>query len=298
MTTENEFNVELSPASKPKAVLSEAGASAPREAMWKIPFDKLVILPDFNVRSHDTNWEQRVDALAEDMAENGYRSTKPMEIFVDSQGRFIVADGHTRHAGLTRAHEKYPDKKENLWMIPAIPTPQGTTMEDLTIGLYKSNTGEKLTPLDLSKVVGRLVKNYDNNASEAARKLGITPKYSTQLMMLHTSPHPLKKMVEEGKVSATLAIQTIEEHGPEEALRILQEGMEKAEKSGKKKVTKKNTEQSPEASLVKAQKKFSATMHQLIQLLMEPDSEATVPPALAEKFEQVLLQIDTEAAGE
>lgn len=293
-----EFNIELTPAIKPKAVLSEAGASAPREAIWKIPFDKLVILEDFNVRSHDSKWEERVDALAEDMAENGYRPTKPMEIFVDSQGRFIVADGHTRHAGLTRAHEKYPDKKENLWMIPAIPSPAGTTMEDLTIGLFKSNNGEKLTPLDLSKVVGRLVKNYDNNASEAARKLGITPKYSTQLLMLHTAPFPLKKMVEEGKVSATLAIQTIEEHGGEEALRILQEGMEQAEKVGKKKVTKKHTETSSEDKLAKAQKKFAPTMHQLIQLLMEPDSDAQVPKGLAEKFEQLLEQIDIEATGE
>lgn len=299
MTDNQEFNIELLPAKNAKSMLSEAGASAPREAIWKVPFDKLVVLPGFNVRSHDSKWEERVDALKQDMIENGYRTTKPMEVFIDEKGQIVVADGHTRHEALRRAHEEADEElKARLWDIPAIPLPKGTTMEDLTIGLYKSNTGTPITPLGVSKIVNRLVKNHGLNQSEAARKLGITPKYAGDLLLLSTSPSALQKMVEEEKVSATLAMATIVEHGGEEALRILQEGLEKAEKVGKKKVTKKHTEENEDEKLEKACKKYARTMQQLISMLMEPDTEKEIPQALADKFEQVLTQIDEQATGE
>ncbi len=54
----------------------------------------------------------------------------------------------------------------------------------------------------------------------------------------------IRNLVQSGKVSATLAINLINEHGEEKALSMLLGAVETAVKEGKKKATKKDTEKS------------------------------------------------------
>lgn len=286
----NDFNTELIGATNPKNALKEEGAKDQREALWMVPFEKLVILPDFNVREHDEAWKARVRTLADDMKEVGFMRSKPIEVFVDSEGRIVVTDGHTRHAAVSLARS---EDATNLDSIPSMPREKGTSMEDLTIGLVKSNSGEKLSPLGLSIVVKRLVINFKKTPAEAAKLLGMSPKYAKQMLTLAGAPEEIRQMIMAGLVSATHAIELLEEYGGE-ALKILQQGLSDAEEKGKTVVRKKNT-LTPEAKLDKAQKKHAAALYQLVDLLLEPDVTPEREKEIKDKLENVMLAIEQEA---
>lgn len=279
-----DFNQEVMSASNADKILKDEGGKAKRDALYYVPFEKLVILPDFNVREHDSKWESRVRSLADDMVANGYLPSKPMEVFVNSDGRIIVTDGHTRHAGVTLARS---EAATNLDQIPVIPCRPGTTMEDLTVNLVRSNSGEKLSPLAISLVVKRLVYNYGKTSSEAARAIGISAAYAGQLLLLAGAPHEIRQMVMNDQISATFAIQMLQEHGAD-ALKVLQEGADEAKAKGKKRITKKHTG-TPANAKEKEIARQATTLFQLIELMMV---DRVLSKDLGDKFESILHKIN------
>lgn len=280
---------EIAQAANSKTALKEVGAKDIREGMWNVPFEKLVVLPGLNVREHDAKWTERVRALANDMKAHGYLKSKPLEVFVDEQGQIIVTDGHTRHAAITLARE---EGAENLHIFPTIPRDKGTTLEDITVDLVRSNSGEKLSALGLSVVVKRLIEVFGKTAAQAAEKLGMSPKYANQLILLGNAPERLKEMIIAGVISATLVIETIEEFGNETALEMLEAGLKEATSKGKKKVSQKHV-LTPEQKLDKAQKEQAATLFQLITLLMDEGTEKSIPKDLHDRIEDVLCTVET-----
>ncbi len=288
-----EFNLNLANASNSKNILKDAGAKDQREKMWMVPFDKLVILPDFNVREHDSKREERIERMSQDMEANGYLLSKPMEVFVDDQGRIIVTDGHTRHESAARARSRGSDKLE---LIPAIPVPPGTTMKDLTLGLHRSNDGEKLSPLGLSVLVERLVKQFGLTPAETAKEMGISPKYAKQLLLLAEAPARVKELIMAGQVSATFAIQVLEEHG-ENATEVLENSLAGAKAKGKKRATKKNS-RTPEDNKVLEIQKHAVTLYQLVETMFEiEDLDEKLPKDLFDKMENILAAVEA-AEGE
>lgn len=283
-----EFKLELNSANNGKNILKEAGAKDQREKLWMVPFDKLVILPDFNVREHDAKREERIRRYADDMKANGYLMSKPMEVFVDDQGRIIVTDGHTRHESMALARS---EGAQNLEQVPVVPAPAGTTMKDLTVNLHKSNDGEKLSPLGLSILVERLVKQFGMTTAEAAKELSMSPKYSKQLLLLAEAPARIREMIMAGLVSATFAIQVLEEHG-ENALEVLEQSLAGAKAKGKKRATKKNSRTAEDKKVLEIQK-HAVTLYQLVETMFEiEDLEEKLPKDLYDKMENILAAVE------
>ena len=277
-----DFELNLVGAPNAKNVLSDLEGKAQREAMWTMPFDNLVILPDFNVREHDKAWEERVTAIQESMVMNGYLKAKPFEVFVDANGRAIVTDGHTRHEAARRA---IAAGAQNLSTVFVVPRDKGTSMEDLTIGLVESNSGAPLSALALSLVVKRLVHSFKNTAAEAAKKIHISPKYANQMLLLAGAPQELRDMIEQGKIAATLAIEMLEEHG-DDALRIILEGSKKVAPG--KRVTKKNVE-NPETKVDKLIAARAKAMYQLVEMLLSFHAQEEPPQ---DKISDVMDKLD------
>lgn len=288
-----DFNEELVGAQNAKSTLKDSGAKDQRETVFMVPFEKLVILPEFNVREHDDAREERIERYKEDMKLNGYMPSKPMEIFVDAEGRIIVTDGHTRHESARRARA---EGAQSLDMIPAIPAKKGTSMEDLTINLVKSNDGEKLSPLGMSLVVKRLCNTFHHTPAEAAKLIGVSPKYAGQLLTLAGAPQRIRDLIMKGFVSATHAIEMLEQHG-ENAADLLEEGLKEAQSKGKKRVSKKTTE-TREDKMNKARAKNAVALFQLVELLVEKvdAGESQIPKDIYDKFETLLINVDK--AGE
>jgi ParB family chromosome partitioning protein len=212
--------------------------------LWKCPVDRLTVAEGFNVRDKDDAYWQRVEAIKHSIIENGYMADKPIAGYVANDGEadiIIITDGHTRYDAVLKAREEGHEINE----VPVVTKPRGTSMEDLTIALVTSNSGEKLKPLEVAKVCKRLI-GYGMDENEIARRLGYTRAYVLQMLDLLAAPKAVRDMVSSGKVSATLASQTIKKHG-KQAAKVLSDGVKTAEAKGKSKVTAKHVKPKKEA---------------------------------------------------
>ena len=89
-------------------------------------------------------------------------------------------------------------------------------MEDLTIALVTSNSGEKLRPFEVAKVCKRLI-GYGMTEADIAKRLMLTRAYVLDLLNLLAAPAEIREMVSGGKISATEATKTIKKHGKDAA---------------------------------------------------------------------------------
>lgn len=208
--------------------------------LWQVDPRELRVLPDFNIRLDSPQHEAKIEWLTDQMIEHGYKQDKPIAAFVakeDGKDVLYITDGHTRHKAVMRAIAK----GKNIERVPVVVKPRGTDMVDLTLDLVTSNSGEPLTPLEVGIVCKRLIGN-GLDAKEIARRLGYTPEYVNSLLDLVAAPAELKKMVTEGKVAPSLAVEEVKKHGGKGATERIKAAVKVAEADGKGKVTKRHVE--------------------------------------------------------
>jgi ParB-like chromosome segregation protein Spo0J len=204
---------------------------------WMVPYKELRIADGFNVRVHDKDYQAHIDWLSGQMRENGYKRDKPMTGYVakeDGKNVVYITDGHSRYAAIEKARAAGAE----IELIPVIVHPPGTSAEDLTVALVTANAGRPLSPFELATVCKRL-QGYGHDDKSIAKKLGYTVPYVKNLFELLAAPRAVRDMVTSGKVSATLAVQTIKAHG-KDASAVLKAGATEAEAKGKAKVTGKH----------------------------------------------------------
>lgn len=212
-------------------------ASATSRDLWFVPFDKLIVLEDFNVRVKNDEYDSEVRAIADSIKENGFYSHKPLAVIVIMQdGKEIIAvyDGHTRYDAIKLAISEGVD----LPKVPAVAAQSGTTLEDITVGLVTNNSGRQLDPMAIAIVCKRLI-GYGMDNATIAKRLGFTPPYVGGLLSLVGAPKKIRDMVENNEVSASLAVTTLREEG-ENAISVLESGLESAKIAGKSRVTARN----------------------------------------------------------
>lgn len=218
-----------------KAAMKEAGASS--ADLWMVPYDQLRVIDGFNVRVRTPDYIAHVKSIKDSIIANGFYRDKPLEGYVgkDEEGHNVIfiTGGHTRHeaVGLAIAEGHEIDS------VPVIVKPQGTSQEDLTVALVTGNTGRPLTPIETAIVIKRLI-GFGMDEKTIAQRLGYGKQYVTDLLSLLAAPAAVRKLVESGKVSATLAISEIKKD-PKQAAQKLTEAVEKVSAQGKTKVTKK-----------------------------------------------------------
>jgi ParB-like chromosome segregation protein Spo0J len=212
--------------------------------LWKIPPQQLRIAKGFNVRVRDDAYIARVRAYADAMKdpEQGFHRDKPLSGYVareNGEDFIIVTDGHTRLEAVLLAISEGAD----IQTVPVITKPNGTSMEDLTCALVTGNSGQPLSPYEIALVCKRLI-NYGWDEDQIAQRLKYTETYVQSLLLLVAAPAPVRAMVQEGSVSASLAIDTLRKHGSE-APNLLKEGLMTAVAAGKARVTKKQMQDAP-----------------------------------------------------
>lgn len=232
-----EFELTLAQGNVKKA-MGSAGASS--SDLWKVDPRKLRVMPGFNVRMHTPEYEAHIEAIAQSIVENGYYPDKPIAGFVareEGENVIYVTDGHTRLAAVMRAIER----GHAIEFIPVVVKPQGTSMEDLTVALVKSNEGRPLTPMEIGTVCKRLL-GLGLDEKTVAQRLGITRGYVDDLLMLVGADRRVRQLVESGEVAATLAISELKSD-IEAAPKRLADAVLNAKAAGKQRATKKHLEQ-------------------------------------------------------
>lgn len=208
---------------------------AKRAENWRVPLDQLQLLPGFNTReAADPEYQAHVRNLADLMiAETqregavpgrGWKDAHPAEVVVIGDKVYITGGAH-RFAGAQLANSEVPGTVTDVLCVPK---PAGTDMKELTIGLHTGNNGRKLSVVELSSVVARLKNQHSMTNTDIAKALAISPSYVAQLLTLSTAPQKLKDMVVKRQISGTLAIQKIDELGPNGAMELFTEATKPA----------------------------------------------------------------------
>ena len=213
------------------------GVDAKSRDLYFVPIDCLKIMADFNVRAKNDTYFASVREIADSIKANGFYAHKPFAVIVMKEnGSDILAvyDGHTRFDGLMLAISE----GASIERVPVVCAPSGTTLEDITVGLVTNNSGRQLDPMGIAVVCKRLV-GYGLDNTEIAKRLAFTPGYVGSMLTLIGAPKQIRDMVIDGKVSASLAIITLRDHG-EQAIQVLDAGFVQAVEAGKTKVTQKN----------------------------------------------------------
>lgn len=210
--------------------------------------DRIRIAPGFNVRVQTEEYAERVKSIGRSMYAEGWFPSKPLEVFVDSEGYFTPTDGHTRLHGYDHALTL----GAQIEGIPVIVT-TGRTMADMTVGLVKQNEGRPLQPIEKAIVCHRLAK-WGWDPKKIGERLDMTPRYVEELLGLVAAPAALVALVEAGTVSASTAMEEIKEKGAEAAAAAIVEAAKDAPKGAKvtKKTLKKAAAKKAGAPLVPA----------------------------------------------
>lgn len=237
---QDNFELELIPGAVKAAMNGVKSAD-----LWKVPRDKIKVMPGFNVRVKNDEYMEQVRFIADSMKANGYFADKPLAGFVAKEGSesvIYVIDGHTRLEAVDLANAEGAEILE----IPVVTKPAGTSMEDLTVALVVSNEGRHLTPFEIALVCKRLI-GFGMDEAEVARRIGKTKAYVGNLLLLVSAPRAVTTMVQQGQVSASLAVEAVKAHG-KDAHKVLSEGLKTAQDKGKSKVTGKHLPKASKAS--------------------------------------------------
>ncbi len=226
------MNIELSAGNVKSAM---RGASS--RDLWQVPIGELFVIDGFNVRANGAEHKDHVGALTASILANGFYQSKPLSGYVASEGGreiIYITDGHCRLEAAGEAIRRGAEIKT----LPVVVSPRGTSIEDLTVGLVTNNSGRPLSQYEIGVVCKRLV-GFGWEEKEIAKRLCMGATRVRDLLELVGAPAAVRKLVVDGVVSATQAIDTIKKHGAAAAEK-LEAGAVRAKAKGKKKATKKH----------------------------------------------------------
>jgi ParB family chromosome partitioning protein len=253
--------------------------------LWQVDVELLEVMDGFNVRVKDAEYHAHIRRLANSMKEEGYFQDKPLAAFVAKEGdgqHIYVTDGHCRLEAVKLAIKEGAE----IVKIPAVVAQAGSSLEDLTVALVRANDGKPLKPLEIAIVCKRLSR-FGWEPKEIARKLDFSVQYVDGLLLLIASPVEVRKMVEDGTVAASTAIDTLRDHG-DKALEKLVTGLEAAKAKGKARVTSKHI---AGAVFKKEVKKAAPSLFITLREVRADPGYTNIGESLRTKLEQLMGQL-------
>lgn len=213
----------------------------PDPAPTRVPLDKLAVLPGFNTRVKDAEYNERVTGIAESIVANGFFDDKPFAVtMLPNDDTVYIYDGEHRFDASKQAlldGAEFPDGLPVAW------AKDGATVKDLTIHLAHGNNGERLNMVELAAVVRRM-QGLGMDKAEIAGALGRTARHVDNLFVLADANQQVKKAVASGKIAGAEAVKLLRKDKSTAAAKIA-EAVKKAEEKGKAKATPKTMNEAP-----------------------------------------------------
>lgn len=178
---------------------------------------------------------EHIDFLKASIRENGFYQNNPLEIFSEGDDVFL-SDGHCRH---TAVMELIAEGVE-IVTVPCVPEGKGVNDVDRILRQNISNSGKRLTPLEEGYNIKRAI-GYGLTVPQIAKRIGKSPTQVSRLLDLQAAPAEVHNLVRDGKVSASLAVETMREDRDGGADK-LKDAVAKASDEGKAKVTKRDVQ--------------------------------------------------------
>ena len=204
-----------------------------RGTLLNIDPRRLKVKPELNARDlGDQDNLVHVAEIASSIAENGFLSSHPLEIFSEGDDVF-VSDGHCRLAAVMRCIEAGME----IETIPCVPEPRGTNDVARILKQNLQNYGKRLTPIEEAHNIMR-AHRLGCSVAEIARRLNKSPTYIAKLLDFNSAPEAVQNLVRDGAVSLATAAEAVREHA-DQAAQVLTEAAAAAKAEGKAKISRK-----------------------------------------------------------
>ena len=187
----------------------------------------LKVEPGFNLRADTEELREHIQGLKAAILRG--EELPALEVRVAANGDTLIVDGHCRHAAMGLAiAEGAP-----IEWVDVVPF-RGNDV-DRVARIITSQGNLKLSPLEVAMGYKRL-RGMGLDVNAIAQRFGKTPQHVGQALLLADANQDVHTLVAGGKVSAAVATEVVRKHG-EEAGKVLAGELEKAERTGKAKVT-------------------------------------------------------------
>lgn len=171
-------------------------------------------------------------ALAASIAEVGVK--QPLTVFFEN-GTTYISDGHRRHGATMHAIQVLGAEIKS---IPVQTEERYSSEADRIFSQIVRNSGKPLQPIEMARVFKKLL-GHGWSIADIAKKSGIAHGWVSQLLELQASGQDVQELVTTGRVSASLAIETLR-HDGDKAGEVLAKAVETAAAQGRARATKKH----------------------------------------------------------
>lgn len=192
--------------------------------------------PGWNVRLAGPDLDAHIRQLADSIKEIGVQ--EPVTVYLEGETPYLT-NGHCRLDAVMLAIGEGAEIKS----IPARSEERYANDADRVLSMLTRNSGKPLSTIEQAEVVKRLLA-FGWSESEVAKKTGISITHVSNMIRLLSAPQEVRTLVQEGKVSATLANDALKENG-DAAGEVLTKAVETAQQAGKKRATKKHVVVTP-----------------------------------------------------
>jgi len=231
-----------------------ASISEGRSDVHRVDPRLLHVKPSWNGRDfNDPDNIQHVEELALSIVEIGVKD--PLTV-VWEDGKAWLVDGECR----LRASLLAIERGAPLKTVPVRSEERGSNDADLLFSQIIRNKKKPFAQMELARICKRLC-DMGWQQNDIALKSGVTPARISQLLDLLTMPEPIKQMVTNGQVSASMAQKVVAEHNPVKAVQVLQDAVAVAESEGKQRAMPKHVETPVEP----AKRQRSVTVEQAVK---------------------------------
>ena len=266
-----------------KGAMKAAGAA--KRDLWFVPRSEIRVIAGFNVRIENAAYHAHIRALADSMTNDGFKPEHPLAGYVAREGEDSVIylnDGHCRLAGVDLAVSEGLE----IDLLPVVVSTKAHDLEDITVGLVRSNAGKPLESLEKAAVCKRLV-GFGWDEARIAKRLCFTENYVRDLLTLIGAPAKVRELVASDQISATAALKAMATHGDKVIVKI-EEGLQMAKAAGKSRVTTRYLVDPSEKVIAKEGPK----LYSVVQELRSDPGFAQLGKPLQDKLNELLTQIE------
>ncbi len=271
--------------------VKKALAGVRKNDLYYVDPDEVEMVEGFNARVDDSpENEAHIEALTQSMLKEGYYRDQPISIMIvqgEDGERRVVTNGHSRVKAARRARALGAP----IQTIPAVTEDRSVSMEDLTVKLYRSNTGKQLSPYETGLVCKRLSR-YNWETKDIAEKLNLDVQWVESLLMLVGSPRSIREAVIAGEISATNAIDVLKKYGSE-AVAQLEKMRAAAQAQGSVKITARHSEANQRKGMQRALKKHGEELFGAISKVKSDPAYASLNEETRQLLEQLMAPIQT-----
>lgn len=196
-------------------------ADVKKRDLTMVPYELLVARDGFNVRTDMGS----IEDLAASIKEHGVKV--PMRGYKEKgTDKYFITDGHRRYAACSIV----VNETGSTIYVPFVLEPQGYSDEQRVIDMFITNEGKPLTPLEQAEGVRRL-QNWGYSDKDISQKIGRSIAYIGKLSSLTTAPKKIIKLIENGKIAASFAMDIISKGETDKFLQDVDAGIFEVQKA-------------------------------------------------------------------